>query len=53
MPFTAQITVDIRPIEVDGQHFVSVSLDGHEKQRGPFADAAAAQPRRHPSQERN
>ena len=43
MPFTAQITVDIKPVEIDGKHFVSVKLDDHERQRGPFADAAAAQ----------
>ena len=29
------MTTDITPIEADGQFYVNVSLDGHEKQYGP------------------
>ena len=33
-----------RPVEIDGQHWVSVNMDGHEmERRGPFPDADAAE----------
>jgi hypothetical protein len=41
---TARVTIDIRPIEIDGQFYVGVTMDGHEtSRRGPFFDAAAAE----------
>ena len=32
----------ITPIEIDGQFYVSVLLDGHEKRYGPYPDTEAA-----------
>ena len=46
---TAGLTVDLRPVEIDGQHWVIVGTDGHEARRyGPFPDidTAAAMARR-------
>jgi hypothetical protein len=35
---------DIQPIEIDGKHYVDVSIDGQELQRrGPFQNAEAAE----------
>jgi hypothetical protein len=35
---------EIRLVESNGQHFVSVVMDGHEmRQHGPFANADAAE----------
>jgi hypothetical protein len=41
---TAQLIVDLRPAEIDGQHWVvSTNADGRETARhGPYADANAA-----------
>ena len=40
------MTIDITPIESDGQHWVSVNMDGHAmERRGPFPDADAAEVR--------
>jgi len=33
----------ITPIEIDGQFYVSVILDGHEKRYGPYSDTEAAE----------
>ena len=33
----------ITPIEIDGQFYVSVILDGHEKRYGPYPDTEAAE----------
>jgi hypothetical protein len=39
----AQLTIDIRPAEIDGKHYVSMSMDGREmKRHGPFPNADAA-----------
>ena len=41
---TAQTTIDIRPIEIDGKFWVMVIMDGHEMEwRGPFSDADTAE----------
>ena len=35
---------NIRPIKTDGEHWISVSIDGCElKRRGPFPDATTAE----------
>jgi hypothetical protein len=40
---TAQISIDIRPIELDDKHYVGVIIDGHEMNRhGPYPDADTA-----------
>jgi hypothetical protein len=36
------VNVDIQPIELNGEHWVTINLGGHEKRKGPFANAAAA-----------
>ena len=33
----------ITPIEIDGQFYVSVILDGHENRYGPYSDTEAAE----------
>ena len=39
----AQITMHVEPVEVDGQHFVDVSMNDHKpKRHGPFASADVA-----------
>ena len=41
------MSTDITPIEVDGQFYVSVIMDGHDERHGPFADAKRPKPWRH------
>ena len=44
LPMTAQLITDIRPVEIDGVHWVSMNKDGREvERRGPFPSAAAAE----------
>jgi hypothetical protein len=39
-----QRTIDIQSIEIDGKHFVTVSMDGRElRRRGPFPNASTAE----------
>ena len=39
----AQLTMDVRPVEIDGKHWVDVSMNGHAlPRRGPFPNANAA-----------
>src|SRR5262249_55884184 len=39
-----QLVIDIRPVEIDGKHYVGTSLNGREmEQRGPYPSAAAAE----------
>jgi hypothetical protein len=41
---TARVTIDIRPVEIDGQFYVGVTMDGHEtSRRGPFLNADTAE----------
>jgi len=41
---STQLVIDIRPVEIDGKHYVSVSMNGREmEQRGPYSVAAAAE----------
>ena len=37
------MTTDITTVEADGQFYVSVILDGHEKRYGPYSDTEAAE----------
>src|SRR5712672_2210198 len=39
----AMTSTTITPIEIDGQFYVSVILDGHEKRYGPYSDTEAAE----------
>ena len=34
---------NIQPVEADGQFYVNVSLDGHDKQYGPYSTADEAE----------
>jgi hypothetical protein len=37
------MVIDIQPIEIDGRHYVSISMGGREMRRhGPYPTAAAA-----------
>jgi hypothetical protein len=39
-----QLVIDIRPVEIDGKHYVSMNMNGREmEQRGPYPTAAAAE----------
>ena len=39
----AQLLVEIKPVEIGGQHWVSVHMDGHlMTRRGPFPNADIA-----------
>jgi hypothetical protein len=41
---STQLVIDIRPVEIDGKHYVSMSMNGREmEQRGPYPTAAAAE----------
>jgi hypothetical protein len=41
---TAQTTIDVGPIESNGEHYVSVTMDGHEMNRhGPYPNADEAE----------
>jgi len=41
---SAQLVIDIRPVEIDGKHYVGMSMNGHEmERRGPYPTAAAAE----------
>jgi hypothetical protein len=41
---SAQLVIDIRPVEIDGKHYVGMSMNGREmEQRGPYPTAAAAE----------
>jgi hypothetical protein len=41
---TAQLTIDIKPIEIDGKFWIMVITDGREiNWRGPFSDADTAE----------
>jgi hypothetical protein len=41
---STQLVIDIRPVEIDGKHYVSMSVNGREmEQRGPYPTAAAAE----------
>jgi hypothetical protein len=41
---STQLIIDIRPVEIDGKHYVSMSMNGREmEQRGPYPTAAAAE----------
>src|SRR5215831_13760133 len=41
---STQLVIDIRPIELDGKHYVSMRMNGREmEQRGPYPTAAAAE----------
>jgi len=37
------MTTDITTVEADGQFYVNVSLDGHDKQYGPYSTADEAE----------
>jgi hypothetical protein len=37
------MTTDITAVEADGQFYVNVSLDGHDKQYGPYSTADEAE----------
>ena len=37
------MTTDITAVEADGQFYVKVSLDGHDKQYGPYCTADEAE----------
>jgi hypothetical protein len=38
------VVIQVEPVEVNGQHWVSVVIDDHETNRhGPYADADAAE----------
>src|SRR5262252_4861639 len=40
---STQLVIDIRPVEIDGKHYVGMSMNGREmEQRGPYPTAAAA-----------
>ena len=43
----AMTSTTITPIEIDGQFYVSVILDGHEKRYGPYSDTKQLKPWRH------
>ena len=34
---------NIKPIEADGRHWVTINMDGCEKRYGPYADVIAAE----------
>lgn len=34
--------IDIRPVEVDGKHFVETTINGEVKRYGPYANVDAA-----------
>jgi hypothetical protein len=41
---STQLVIDIRPIEIDGKHYVGMSINGREmERRGPYPTAAAAE----------
>src|SRR5262245_18528525 len=41
---STQLVIDIRPVEIDGTHYVGMSMNGREmEQRGPYPTAAAAE----------
>jgi hypothetical protein len=41
---STQLVIDIRPVEIDGKHYVGLSMNGHEmERRGPYPTAAAAE----------
>ena len=41
---STQLVIDIRPIEIDGKHYISMNMNGRElEQRGPYPTAAAAE----------
>src|SRR5262245_57414229 len=41
---STQLIIDIRPVEIDGKHYVGLSMNGREmEQRGPYPTAAAAE----------
>src|SRR5262249_13159344 len=41
---STQLIIDIRPVEIDGKHYVSMGMNGREmEQRGPYPTAAAAE----------
>ena len=41
---STQLVIDIRPVELDGKHYVSMRMNGRElEQRGPYPTAAAAE----------
>ena len=41
---STQLVIDIRPIEIDGKHYVGMSMNGREmERRGPYPTAAAAE----------
>src|SRR5262245_49566914 len=41
---STQLVIDIRPVEIDGKHYVGMSMNGREmEQRGPYPTAAAAE----------
>ena len=40
---TARLTIDIKPVEIDGRHWVRMSVNGMEMDRlGPFPNATEA-----------
>jgi len=41
---STQLVIDIRPVEIDGKHYVGMSMNGREmEQRGPYPTAAVAE----------
>jgi hypothetical protein len=41
---STQLVIDIRPVEIDGKHYVGMSMNGRKmEQRGPYPTAAAAE----------
>src|SRR5262249_32312240 len=41
---STQLVIDIRPVEIDGKHYVGISMNGREmEQRGPYPSATAAE----------
>jgi len=41
---STQLVIDIRPVEIDGKHYVGISMNGRERERrGPYPTAAAAE----------
>jgi hypothetical protein len=41
---STQLIIDVRPVEIDGKHYVGMSINGREmEQRGPYPTAAAAE----------
>jgi len=41
---STQLVIDIRPVEIDGKHYIGTSMNGREmERRGPYPTAAAAE----------